>query len=200
MRRRDGEKHGPLAHRGTTELIDMKRKIMRGENVGLFVLLLAALVLTGCGGQRDVVQKTQDGVFCLKRADLRLISAALNRNTAKMADALKSGADVNIMVEGLGPPIVIASVGDNYNGAKLLLDGGANVNKEDSDGSTALITASLSNNTEMVRLLLSRGANAKAPSNLMVNGKRSGITPLMIAKSKGNQEIVKLLTEAGAKQ
>jgi len=35
---------------------------------------------------------------------------------------------------------------------------------------------------------------------LMVNGKRAGFTTMTIAKSKGYQEIVRLLTEAGAKE
>ena len=175
---------------------------MGAEKVGLFILLLAALLLTGCGreAQRDVAQNAQDDVTCLKRADLKLIAAALNRNTATMEAAIKSGADVNVAVEGLGPPIVITALGDNYAGVKLLLDRGANINAEDSEGYTALINASFSNNPDMVRLLLSRGANVNAPSNLMLNGKRTGFTPMMIAKSKGHQEIVKLLTEAGAKE
>jgi ankyrin repeat protein len=178
----------------------MKRKILGCEKVGLLVLMLAVLLLTSCGreAKRDVVQNAQDGVACLKRADLRLIAAALNRNTATMEDAIKSGADVNVTIEGLGPPIVITAVGDNYDGVKLLLDGGANVNAEDSEGYTALIAASFSNRPDVVRLLLSKGANVNAASNLMVDGKRSRFTPLMIAKAKGRQEIVRLLTEAGA--
>ena len=189
---------------GNTEpsLIDMKGKFMGCEKVGLSVLILAVLLLAGCGrsAQTNVVQNAQDGVACLKRADLKLIAAALNRNTATMQDAVKSGADVNVTVEGLGPPIVISALGDNYEGVKLLLDGGANVNAEDSEGYTALINASFSNNPNIVRLLLSKGANVNAPSNLMLNGKRTGFTPLMIAKSKGYQEVVRLLTEAGAKE
>jgi|ERR1041385_1023295 len=179
----------------------MQTKIRDCEKVGLFVLMLAAL-LTGCGreAQTNVDQNAQNSVACLKRADLKLIAAALNRNTATMEAAIKSGADVNVTVEGLGPPIVVTALGDNYDGVKLLLDRGANINAEDSEGYTALINASLRNNPDIVRLLLSKGVDVNAPSNLMVNGKRAGFTPMMIAKSKGHQEIVKLLTEAGAKE
>jgi len=74
----------------------------------------------------------------LHKADLKLIAAALNTDTATMEAAIKSGADVNVAVEGLGPSIVIASLGDNYSGVQLLLDRGANVNAEDSEGHTAL--------------------------------------------------------------
>jgi ankyrin repeat protein len=175
---------------------------MASEKVALLVLMLAVLVLTGCGrgAQEDIAQRPQGDMVCLKRADLKLIAAALNRNTASMGAAIKSGADVNVTVEGLGPAIVVTALGDNYSGAQLLLDRGANINAEDSEGYTALINASFSNNPDMVRLLLSKGANVNAPSNLMVNGKKAGFTPLMIAKSKGYQEIVELLTKAGAKK
>jgi ankyrin repeat protein len=180
----------------------IERKIMACGKVALFVLMLVVLVLTGCGrgARKDVTQKAQDDRVCLKRADLKLIAAALNRNTPTMDAAIKSGADVNVTVEGLGPPIVVTALGDNYSGVQLLLDRGANINAEDSEGYTALINASFSNSPDIVRLLLSKGANVNAPSNLMVNGKKAGFTPMMIAKFKGHQEIVKLLTEAGAKK
>jgi ankyrin repeat protein len=86
------------------------------------------------------------------------------------------------------------------NGTHFELDRGANINAEDSEGYTALINASVTNSPDIVRLLISKGANVNAPSNLMVKGKKAGFTPLMIAKAKGRQEIVKLLTEAGAKE
>jgi ankyrin repeat protein len=173
----------------------------RGK-VALFFLMPVVLVLPGCGqGSRNgVTQKAQDDTVCLKRADLKLIAAALNRNTPMMEAAIKSGADVNVAVEGLGPPIVVTALGDNYDGIHLLLDRGADINAEDSEGYTALINASVTNSPDMVRLLISKGANVNAPSNIIVNGKKPGFTPLMIAKAKGRQEIVKLLTEAGAKE
>jgi ankyrin repeat protein len=170
--------------------------------VAFFTLMLIVLALTGCGrgAPKDVTQKAQGDMVCLKRADLKLIAAALNRNTAIMEAALKSGADVNVTVEGLGPPIVVTALADNYGGVQLLLERGADINAEDSEGYTALINASVTNSPDMVRLLLSKGANVNAPSNIIVNGKKAGFTPLMIAKAKGRQEIVKLLTEAGAKE
>ena len=174
---------------------------MDSRKVALFTLMLVVLVLPGCGqGFRNgLTQKAQDNTLCLKRADLKLIAAALKMDTAAMEAAIKSGADVNVAVEGLGPSMVVASLG-NFSGVQLLLDRGANINAEDSEGYTALINASVTNSPDMVRLLLSKGANVNAPSNLMVKGKKAGFTPLMIAKAKGRQEIVKLLTEAGAKE
>jgi uncharacterized protein len=167
----------------------------------LFVLMTALLVLTGCGrGVRNNTQARQNDGDCVKRADVKLLVAALKRDTATMQAALNSGADANAIVEGLGPPIVVASLDDKNSGVQLLLDRGANINAEDSEGYTALINASFTNNPKMVQLLLSRGVNVNAPSNLMVNGKQAGFTALMIAKSKGREEIVKLLTEAGAKE
>jgi len=38
---------------------------------------------------------------------------------------LKSGADVNATVEGLGPALGIATLNGNYRGVELLLDNGA---------------------------------------------------------------------------
>jgi ankyrin repeat protein len=173
---------------------------MDSEKVALFILMLAVLVLTSCGrgARKDVTQKAQDDMNCVKRADLKLIAAALNRNTTMMETAINSGANVNVTVEGLGPPIVVTALVDNYGGVQLLLDSGADINAEDSEGYTALINASVTNSPDMVRLLLSKGANVNAPSNIVVNGQKAGFTPLMIAKAKGRQEIVKLLTEAGA--
>jgi ankyrin repeat protein len=167
----------------------------------LFVLVFLALVLAGCdrSSQNDIVQQVQQDQNCLKRVDVRLIAATLKRSTAAMEAAIKSGADVNAAVEGLGPPIVVAALGD-YKGVQLLLDSSANINAEDGEGYTALINASFTNSADIVRLLLSKGANVNASSNLTIKGKKTRITPLMIAKSQGHQEIVKLLTDAGANE
>jgi len=169
--------------------------------LALFVLIFVVLALASCdrSSQKDIVRQTQESENCIKKADVRLISATLKRNTAAMDAAIKSGADVNATVEGLGPALVVTALGD-YRGVQLLLDNGANVETRDEEGYTALINASLTNSADIVRLLLSKGANVNVSSNLTVNGKEARVTPLMIAKSRRHQEIVKLLADAGAKE
>ena len=179
----------------------IERKIMGCGKVVLFVLMLVVLVLTGCGrGARKEVVKKDNDVVCIKRPDLKLVVAAIERDVATMEAALEAGADVNTSVEGLGPPIVAAALTNNYKAIQLLLDKGADINASDSIGYTALINASLNNNRDIVQLLLSKGADVKAPSYLTIHGNKVHMTPLMIAKAKGHQDIVKLLMEAGAKE
>jgi uncharacterized protein len=173
---------------------------MAYRRLSLLVLMAALLALTGCAGSaRKEVLNAGDHVACVKRTDLRLIVAALNRNLENMESALKSGADVNATVEGLGPAIVISSAVDNSRAVQLLLDKGANINANDTQGHTALIDAALLNHREVALLLVSKGADVNTPSDLVVDGKKMSLTALMIARSKGHQDIVKFLTEAGAK-
>lgn len=158
-----------------------------------------SLALAGCGGRgKDV--NVQSDLVCLKRADLRLVVATLNRDPLAIEASLQEGADANTSIEGLAPPIVIAALTDNYDAVKLLLDKGANINASDGAGYTPLINASLNNNKEIVQLLLARGADVNASAYPIINGKKVKFTALMIAQSKGNVEIIKSLTEAGAKE
>lgn len=61
-------------------------------------------------------------------------------------------------------------------------------------------SASLNSNRDIVQLLVARGADVNASAYPIINGKKVKFTALMIAKSKGNGEIIKSLTEAGAKE
>ena len=100
----------------------------------------------------------------------------------------------------MAPPIVIAALTDSYDAVKLLLDKGADVNASDSQGYPPLINACLNNNTQIVQLLLARGADVNASASPIINGKKVKLTALMIAKSKGHDEIAKSVSEAGAKE
>ncbi|HXQ73624.1 MAG TPA: ankyrin repeat domain-containing protein [Pyrinomonadaceae bacterium] len=59
-----------------------------------------------------------------------------------------------------------------------------------------IVIAALTDNYDAVKLLLDKGANINAADR---NG-ATAFTALMIAKSKGNEEIVKALTAAGTKE
>lgn len=180
--------------------MNSKKMIMACGKILLSVPLASLLMLSGCSGVQKEVEKEDNSVVCIKRPDLRLVVAAMTRDVPAMEAALGVGADVNTSVEGLGPPIVVAALTDNYKAVQLLLDNRANINASDSQGYTALMNASLHNNKDMVQLLLSRGADVKTPTYPTIHGKRTKLTALMIAKAQGFQDIVKLLTEAGAKE
>lgn len=167
----------------------------------LLVVIPIMLVLSGCAS-RDLnsnVQQQKRNLVCISREDLQLLLSSVAGNTQAMEAALKAGADVNTSVEGLGVPIVASAMSGNYRAVQLLLEKGANVNSTDSQGYTALINAALLNNREIVQLLVSKGADVNAPAFLTINGKKVRMTPLLIAKNKGYEDVVKLLTEAGAK-
>jgi ankyrin repeat protein len=167
----------------------------------IFSLLVGvSLAMAGCGKGGKEAPAEKSDLVCLKRADLRLVVATLKRDARETEAALREGADPNASVEGLDPPLVIAALTDNYDAVKLLLDKGANINARDGEGSTALINACFNNNKDIVELLLARGADANVPTYPIINGKKVKFTALMIATSKGNKEIVRSLTAAGAKE
>ena len=76
---------------------------------------------------------------------------------------------------------------------QLLLTKGAAPNVPDSLGYTPLMHAVLTENSsvELVKLLLDHGADAKLKA-------KDGLTALAFAKRKGWNEVIALLTQAGA--
>ena len=160
------------------------------------LIVFISLILVGCG--RSPAEEAD--LLCLKRSDLRLVVATMKRDQRGIEASLEEGADANASVEGLGPPVVIAAFTDSYDAVKLLLDKGADVNSRDSDGYTPLIHACLSGNRQIVQLLLAKGADVNAPFYPVVSGKKEKLTALTVAKSRGWDEIAKLLVEAGAKE
>ena len=132
---------------------------------------------------------------------LRLLLASGQGNVEEMAAAIKAGADVNASDSLLGAPVVAAASSGNYEAVKLLVEKGANVNGTDNQGYTALMKGTLAGNIDIVRLLLSKGANVNASCYPLIHGSRtSKFTALVIAKGTKNEAIVKLLTDAGAKE
>jgi len=69
---------------------------------------------------------------------------------------------------------------------------GADVNNVDNENKSVLLLAVMSNKTEMVEVLIHKGADVNIKS-------KGGNTPLSMARDLGSDDIVKLLTDAGAK-
>ncbi|TGO52552.1 hypothetical protein BCON_0139g00180 [Botryotinia convoluta] len=102
---------------------------------------------------------------------------------------LEKGAEPNYKI-GHRAPLMIASSEGQLNMVKLLLEYGAEIDCRDPVGQTPLIRAILNGYPDVVKLLLEKGAWA--------NYKNSHRTPLMIASSKGQLNMVELLLEYDA--
>ena len=62
-------------------------------------------------------------------------------------------------------PLICASIGDNLDVVKFLLEKGADIEAKDTYGNTPLILASVYNRFEIIKLLLEKGANIEAKNN-----------------------------------
>jgi ankyrin repeat protein len=79
---------------------------------------------------------------------------------------------------------------------ELLLNQGADVNITDGYGRTALWFAALGGKADTARLLILKGANVNPAKGIS----DYATTPLEIASEHGNQEVIKILLENGAKE
>jgi len=135
------------------------------------------------------------------RSALMWAAARGDVNMAKLL--LDSGADINSQ-EGFGTALTQAAWMDRFETAQFLLKLGANVNDQEKfSGFTALHWAASSENpgSALVDLLLKNGANVNAEGGEPVDA-YLGIaqTPLMLARKRGDTEIVRALLAAGAKE
>lgn len=126
---------------------------------------------------------------------VRLLDAALHRNTTLVKQLLDDGVNVNVKNEAGATPLMRAAAANDVATARLLLDRGANVNARSDDGRTPLLIASgLAGSVDLVTLLLDKGAdvNARAPG-LVVD-----LTPLSEAAYTGDQAVFRTLVDRGA--
>jgi len=120
--------------------------------------------------------------------DLRLVSAAKNRDMAAAQSLLKLHIDVNAPdVDGM-TPLHWAAHWDELELARQLIAAGANAKAANRYGVTPLHEASLVADVPLMEALLKAGANPESAYG-------AGETPLMIAARTGKLDAVKLLID-----
>jgi ankyrin repeat protein len=137
-------------------------------------------------------------------ANVDLIDGILDRNLAKVDDALNRGANIDHSINisfkydngekkyNAATSLYIASLEDYLEIIKLLLDRGADVNGTDMYGETSLHVAAKNNHPENVKLLLNHGADINYKDTKYKQ------TPLHIAARWGSYESAKLLLNYSA--
>jgi ankyrin repeat protein len=123
--------------------------------------------------------------------DLRLVSAAQERNVAGVKWLLTEGVDVNAPRADGATALFWAVHWDDAETVDLLLRAHANANAADDHGVTPLDLACENANAAVVERLLAAGADAR-------HVQRNGATPLATAARTGNVAIVKTLLAHGA--
>jgi ankyrin repeat protein len=112
------------------------------------------------------------------------------------------GAKVNVAANDGMTPFLRATLGVSSGKVPiemcdLLRKKGANINssltKKSAMGWTALHYASANGDTELVKYLIKYGANVNKATG-------EGSSPLFLAKLDGNEEVIKILKNAGAKE
>ena len=130
-----------------------------------------------------------------------LMWAAFRGNTGIMKQLLKAGAEINVP-SLLGTPLGQATWADRNDAARLLLSRGADPSIMGfMDGYAPLHWAASTEqgNDKMVKLLLKHGANPNAGGGEHVDAFLGTLqTPLMLAKRRGNEEIIDALVKGGA--
>ena len=124
-------------------------------------------------------------------ADLRLVDAVQNRDTAAARALVQEGIAVNATQADGTTALHWAARWDQVDVVDLLLQAGANVNAANRYRITPLSLACTNGNAAIVAKLLGAGAkpNAATPD---------GETPLMTAARTGNAKVVTLLLASGA--
>ena len=101
---------------------------------------------------------------------------------------VEAGADVNgLVLHGEGPPLVRAARRHDIKLAQYLISAGADVNKAASSKDTALSWAASGHDFKLARYLINAGAD--------VNPWSTGKTPLAIAASENQTELLQLLLQ-----
>lgn len=121
-----------------------------------------------------------------------LLEAAAAGNTAKIAELLSRGADLEGNDTSGRTAVINASWRGHTEVVELLVEMGADFNVTDYEGRTAVSWAASNGHTDIVRKLVEAGARPNVVD-------REGLTPLIRAAWNGHDSIVRLLIESGAR-
>lgn len=120
-----------------------------------------------------------------------LMSAAWNGRTEIAKLLLERGADVKARATDDGQTALHSAASRGWDDlVQVLIDAGAEVNARDTRQNTALSTAVFQGNVELAGILIKAKADLKASLY--------GMTPLMMAASTGNVEMIRFLAQSGA--
>ena len=123
--------------------------------------------------------------------DLRLVTAASNRDRDAVRTLLAEGVDVNAARADGATALLFAAHWDDVDLAERLLAAGADANTSDDHGVTPLGRAVENTSLAMMETLLASGADVNA-------AEASGLVPLMTAARTGNAAVVRTLIAHGA--
>jgi ankyrin repeat protein len=162
---------------------------------------LMAAALYGDGAIVEMLIKAGSDVNAVNPARATaLMRAATFQDKTRLLVA--AGANVNARSRmGNTPLILAARRAGNSQTVTFLLDRGADANAANVFGATALMAATAAEDIDSVRLLLDHGADVNAKPKMDGNGFiwGGGRTPLMWAAFLGNESLVELLLQRGAK-
>jgi len=112
---------------------------------------------------------------------------------------IEKGADVNLKGKSGGTALMAACSSENVNTVRILINAGADVNARSNDDITPLYQACFFSSPETVALLIDSHADVNVISNYLLSITGAPTTPLDVAISHANNEIMDLLKKHGAK-
>jgi uncharacterized protein len=121
-----------------------------------------------------------------------LLDAAYNGDSARVAELIRSGADVNAANLFGATPMSQAALRGDTEVLRLLLKGGANPDSPNAEGETALMTVARTGNIEAAKLLVNAGARIDARE------KWGGQTALIWAAAQNQPGMIRFLVSKGA--